>query len=263
MTAYDALASVYDWLVPDALVAPDGAAAAFGDVVSELPAGARVLDCACGTGQLAVGLAARGFDVVASDASAGMVERTRTLAEAHGVRLRAIVCAWEDLRAAVDGPFDAVLCVGNSLTHAEGAAGRRSALAAMAGVLVPGGLLAVTSRNWERLRERRPGLDVADQLTYRGGRAGLAIRVWTLPDAWEAPHHLEVAVAELDGQHVVAVVSEHLTFWPFTHPQLTDELRAAGLEPTSSSHTPDADRYLVIARRMSSGGHPRSPVPDV
>ena len=253
MTGYDALASVYDWLVPDALLEPDGAVAAFDHIVGDLPAGARVLDCACGTGQLAVGLANRGYDVVASDASAGMVERTRTLADAHGVDLRAIVCRWEDLRTAAGGPFDAVLCVGNSLTHAKGPAGRRTALAAMADVLVPGGLLAVTSRNWERLRERRPSLDVADQLTYRAGRAGLAIRVWSLPDAWEAPHHLEVAVAELDGQQVVAVVGERLTFWPFTHAQLTDELRAADLEPTSSSYTPDADRYLVIARRTSSG----------
>ena len=252
MTAYDGLAPVYDWLVPDALLEPDGAVAAFDHVVADLPAGARVLDCACGTGQLAVGLANRGFDVVASDASAGMVARTRRLADAHGATVRAIVCPWEDLRAVAGGPFDAVLCVGNSLTHAEGPAGRRTALAAMADVLVPGGLLAVTSRNWERLREQRPGLDVADQLTYRAGRAGLAIRVWSLPDAWEAPHHLEVAVAELDGQQVVAVVGERLTFWPFTHAQLTDELRAADLEPTSSSYAPAAERYGILARRTSS-----------
>ena len=263
MTAYDQLAPVYDWLVPDALLEPDGAVTAFGEAVGEIPAGARVLDCACGTGQLAVGLAARGFDVVASDASTGMVERTRALADAHGVDLRTVVCAWDDLREAVRGPFEAVFCVGNSLTHAEGAAGRRVALAAMAGVLTPGGLLNVTSRNWEQLRARRPGLDVADQLIYRAGRAGLAVRAWSLPDAWDAPHHLEVAVAELDRQRVVDVVSEHLTFWPFTYEELTDDLRVAGFAPVSSSYTPDADRYLVIARRTSSGGHLRSPVPDV
>lgn len=40
------------------------------------PADGRVLDCAAGTGQLAVGLAARGLTVVASNASPVMVERT-------------------------------------------------------------------------------------------------------------------------------------------------------------------------------------------
>jgi 2-polyprenyl-3-methyl-5-hydroxy-6-metoxy-1,4-benzoquinol methylase len=63
--AYDALASVYEWFVPDELLEPAGAVAAFAPVVAELPAGGRVLDCAAGTGQLAVGLALRGFDVTA------------------------------------------------------------------------------------------------------------------------------------------------------------------------------------------------------
>jgi 2-polyprenyl-3-methyl-5-hydroxy-6-metoxy-1,4-benzoquinol methylase len=75
--SYDALAGVYEWLVPEALLTPQGSAAAFADVVDMLPAGARVLDCAAGIGQLAVGLALRGFEVVASDASRAMVERAR------------------------------------------------------------------------------------------------------------------------------------------------------------------------------------------
>ena len=50
--------------------------AASGDLVKSLPPNSRVLDCACGTGQLAVGLASLGLDVVATDASLGMVRRT-------------------------------------------------------------------------------------------------------------------------------------------------------------------------------------------
>lgn len=249
MVAYDELASVYDWLVPDALMEPEGAVAAFDAVVERIPSGGRVLDCAAGTGQLAVGLARRGFDVVASDASPGMVGRTRMLADRHGVDVAAVVCAWDDLPEVIAGPFDAVLCVGNSLTHAAGQAGRRSALAAMAAVLADGGLVAVTSRNWERLRQRRRGLDFAEHLTYRNGRAGLAVHAWTLPEAWDAPHHLEVAVAGIDGDRVSTVVTERLTFWPFTHRALDDDLRHAGLTPASTTFTPDADRYLVTALR--------------
>lgn len=78
------LAGVYEWLVPEPLLTPEGSAAAFADVVGTLPASARVLDCAAGIGQLAVGLALRGFEVVASDASRAMVERARELAARHG-----------------------------------------------------------------------------------------------------------------------------------------------------------------------------------
>ena len=69
MADYDTLAGVYDWLVPDALLAPAGAADAFAALTAGLPPGAAVLDCAAGTGQLAVGLALRGFAVTATDAS--------------------------------------------------------------------------------------------------------------------------------------------------------------------------------------------------
>jgi SAM-dependent methyltransferase len=263
---YDTLASVYDWLVPDELLEPAGAVAAFSPVVERLAPGARVLDCAAGTGQLAVGLALRGFEVTASDASGAMAERTRALAERHGAALRTLTCTWEELpRRDLGAPFDAVLCVGNSLAHAAGSAGRRAALAAMAAVLGEGGRLAITSRNWELLRAARPGLDVADRLVERDGRRALVIRCWTWAGGWDDPHGLDVAVAELggdgersggepSGRDGIATSSERLVFWPFTHVTLQQELRGAGLEPESSTYAPDAERYLVTACRAPGAG---------
>jgi len=77
--AYGTLAEVYEFLVPEPLLDPAGSVAAFDMALGDLRPGARVLDCACGTGQLAVGLALRGFAASASDASAAMVERTTEL----------------------------------------------------------------------------------------------------------------------------------------------------------------------------------------
>jgi SAM-dependent methyltransferase len=245
MTAYDGLANVYEWLVPAGLLEPAGSVAAFAPVVDELGPGARVLDCACGTGQLAVGLALRGFEVTASDASEPMVRRTRDLAARHGARLHAETRVWEEI--APKRHFDAVFCVGNSITHAPGRPGRRAALSAMAGALRAGGVLAVTSRNWELLRAANPGLEVADRLTERAGRRGLVIHAWTIPEAWEAPHHLEVAVAQL-AEGAVTTHHGRLEFFPFTHAELGDDLRAAGLDPVSSTYAPDVERYLVTSR---------------
>src|SRR4051794_8439696 len=94
---YRDLADVYDLLVPPALRTPEGSAKALAPRVDALAPGARVLDCACGTGTLAVGLALRGFAVDASDLSPAMIARTRRLAAERGVALRAEVRAWEDL----------------------------------------------------------------------------------------------------------------------------------------------------------------------
>lgn len=249
MTQYDALAAAYAWLVPDALLEPEDAAAAFAGFTDGLAPGARVLDCACGTGQLAIGLALRGFAVTATDASEGMVEATRRLAAHRRVPVTVERRAWE----ALTGTFDAVLCVGNSIAHAEGRARRRAALAAMGRVLVPGGRLAVTSRNWARVRAGGSRLEVGDRLVRRGGVDGLPIHAWTIPEAWDAPHGLAIGVAFPAADGRVESVAESLAFWPFTHDELSDDLRAAGLELEASTYAPDVERYLVTTRRSAAG----------
>ena len=150
---YDALAAVYGQLVPEALRTPEGAAAAFAEWVE----GPRVLDCACGTGELAVGLALRGFDVRGSDASPAMIERARRLSPDLPFEVR----RWETLE---DDDFDTVLCVGNSIGHAED---RPAALAGMRRALREGGRLILTSRDWER---EQPGEWDGNDLLVHGVR---------------------------------------------------------------------------------------------
>jgi len=247
--AYDTLAGVYEFLVPEPLLSPQGSAEAFAPFLDSLPPGARVLDCAAGTGLLAVGLALRGLEVVASDASPEMVARTRALAARHGAALSAAACRWQDLDEQGWEPFDAVLCVGNSITHAEGRTARRVALGVMAGLVRPGGLLVLTSRNWERVRAAGPGVEVAEELTVRDGARGLVIHNWELAEDWDAPHHLDVAVALIGEDGRVTTHTERLRFWPFRREALEEDLRASGLEPETSTYAPDVDRYLVTARR--------------
>jgi len=225
---YAGLAEVYDFLVPEAVLSPEGSAAAFAEL---LEPGWKVLDCACGTGTLAVGLALAGFAVDASDASPKMVTRTRALAVLRGVDVWAEARRWEELRG---GPYDAVLCVGNSITHAAGTAGRRAALSGMHRVLRADGLLAITSRTWERPQE------AGEEVVERDGRRATVRRAWRDGD----PRTLEIEVTLDDG----AVHAEALEYWPFTHEELDEDLRASGFAPASSTWSPDVDRYLVTAR---------------
>jgi SAM-dependent methyltransferase len=250
--AYDTLATVYDWIVPDAMLSPEGNAAAFVPYLGSVPAGARVLDCAAGTGRLAVGLALEGFDVVATDASAGMVERTRALAARHGVDVPARECVWDDLGGLGLAPFDAVLCVGNSLAHSPGRDARRRALRAMAAMTKPGGMLVLTSRNFEQMRAAGTGLQVFDHVVVRDGRRGLVIYSWWLAEDWDDRHAFDVAVALIGEDGAVRTLGERLPFWPYRRETLDADLRAAGLEPETSTYEPEVDRYLVTARRLGS-----------
>ena len=249
MAGYAALPEVYEWLMPDAKLSPAGSVAAFADVVQSLPPNARVLDCSCGTGQLAVGLAGLGLDVVASDASSGMVRRARELAEEHHVSLWALHARWSELLRHLDpSSFELVMCVGNSLTHAEGASGRLTALAAMSRLLAPGGRLVLTSRTWELVRARGSRIDVRDRVIRRRGRDGVVIYYWQVEHRWEDEHHLEIAVAQLEPDGSVDTCSERLSFWPYRYEELVAELRSVGLGVEASTFNPEAEEYMVVAR---------------
>lgn len=248
MAGYGALSEVYEWVISDGMLTPADSVAAFSDLVKSLPPNTRVLDCACGTGQLAVGLASLGLDVVATDASAGMVRRTEQLAEEHGVTVRTFRVSWDELSDHFDAStFEMVFCVGNSLHHAEGASGRLAALASMSRLLSRGGRLVLTSRTWELVRANGSRMDVRDRLVRRGGRDAVVVYNWQIEQRWDQEHHLEIAVAQVESDGSVMTCSERLSCWPFRHEGLVSQLQSAGLKIETTTFDPDAEGYMVVA----------------
>lgn len=250
MSAYNELAEVYEWLISDAKLAPAAFAASFDDVLSLLPSGARVLDCSCGTGQLAVGLAGRGLQVVATDASETMVRRTAELAEEFGVPVRTMRADWQELPDHLDdGTFDLVFCVGNSLHHAEGARGRAAALESMSRLLCRGGRLVLTSRTWELVRARGSRLDIGERLVRRNGRDAVVVYRWEIAPNWEDEHHIEIAIAQLGTAGSVLVRSELLSCWPYRYDELEAGLHRVGLRTETSTFNLEAENYTVVASK--------------
>jgi SAM-dependent methyltransferase len=246
---YEDLPEVYEWLIPDAKLTPEGSAAALGDPVESLPSNARVLDCSCGTGQLAVGLRLRGLDVVATDASAAMIRRTEELADEHGVVLQSLTAAWADLLDHLaPSSFDVVVCVGNSLCHAAGASGRLAALGAMARLLKPGGRLVLASRTWEVVRARGTRVDVWDRLVNRRGHDAVVAYWWQIAEHWEDEHHVEIAVAQVGRDGSVRTTTERLSVWPYRYEELVAELDQVGLRVVESDFAVDAEGYRLVAQ---------------
>lgn len=250
MTGYGQLAEVYEWLISDAKVTPAKFAATFDDVIKLLPPEARVLDCSCGTGQLAVGLAGLGMRVAAADASAAMVRRTEDLAEEFGMALLTARASWDELPDHFDdASFDAVFCVGNSLHHANGSRGRSRALKSMTRLLRPGGRLVLTSRTWELVRAAGSRLNIGERLVHRNGRDALVIYRWEIAREWEQEHHVEIAVAQVNEDGSVSVSSELLSSWPYRYEALTSEMQGVGLRVERSSFDPEVEGYTVVASK--------------
>ena len=115
----------------------------------EAAGGRRVLDTACGTGQHTIALAQRGFEVTGSDLSAPMLVVARQNAAAAGAGASFVQAGFGQLAQSVDGIFDAVLCLGNSLPHALTRESLADTLRDFRALLRPGGALVVQNRNFD------------------------------------------------------------------------------------------------------------------
>jgi glycine/sarcosine N-methyltransferase len=74
-----------------------------------------VLDIACGSGHHSVALAAKGSQVVGLDMSRTMIQAANNHAEANKVKPIFILSDMIDVDSVVEGSFDLIFCLGNSL----------------------------------------------------------------------------------------------------------------------------------------------------
>jgi glycine/sarcosine N-methyltransferase len=122
------------------------------------PAG--VLDCACGIGTQAIGLARHGHDVVGTDISIAALDRAQHEAARAGVALTVARADFRTLEG-VDGPFDVVINCDNAIPHLEHDDEVGATLASMARVLRPGGLAIISIRDYDRALTERPSSESA------------------------------------------------------------------------------------------------------
>lgn len=136
-----------------------------------------VLDCSCGIGTQAIGLARRGYGVHASDISAAEVDRARREAASFKVDIAFEVADMRSVADTVPGAFDVVLSCDNSLPHLLTDSDILAALGSMRRKLAPGGLLLIGLRDYDALAAARPRLTPAT-LTGDPDRPAIVFQLW-------------------------------------------------------------------------------------
>ncbi|MGD9852802.1 MAG: methyltransferase domain-containing protein [Nitrospirales bacterium] len=109
----------------------------------------RVLDVATGTGFHSIRLLRAGFDVISADGSPEMLAQAFENGRRAGFIMRTIHADWRWLSRDIHNKYDAVICLGNSLTHLFSEQDRRKALAEFYAALNHDGVLILDQRNYD------------------------------------------------------------------------------------------------------------------
>lgn len=118
----------------------------------------NVLVTACGVGTEAIPLAKLGFDVVATDPSAGMLRKAYENAEERGVQDKITFerATFDELADVVTGSFDAIVCKGNALPHLLTDEAIEHTILTFYELLRPGGTLVLGMRDFDPFMEHQP-----------------------------------------------------------------------------------------------------------
>lgn len=137
----------------------------------------RLLDCACGIGTQAIGLAGQGYRVHATDLSPAAVDRAAREAVAFNVSITTGVADMRRLAGQVDGTFLIVIACDNALPHLLDPAELEQAVRNIKAVLEPGGLFLASIRDYDRLLVDKPGATTPVVYESEKGRR-ISFQVW-------------------------------------------------------------------------------------
>ena len=198
-TFYDNMASQYDKLFLDWNATTQEQAVILNKIFNNngFSTSAHILDCACGIGTQAIGLAALGYPVTASDISDGeLVEakaypvtasdisdgelvEAKARAESQGVSIRfehADFCALTDT---FSEQFDIVIAMDNALPHMLTGEALETAVRSITGQIKQGGIFVASIRDYDSLLDSKPPYSPPYiHKTEKGQRVSFQTWVW-------------------------------------------------------------------------------------
>ena len=180
---YDDLAAEYHCVYADWDLAIERQSSALDRLIGRgsLASEPVVLDCSCGTGTQAIGLAQRGYEVFGSDLSPKAVARAESEAARRDLNIRLAVADVRELEGVFGRDFDVVISCDNSLPHLLTDEDLTLALRNIRNVLTDHGLFIASIRDYDRLLLERPS-SMAPVLSGVPGEETITFQIWDWSD---------------------------------------------------------------------------------
>ena len=138
----------------------------------------RVLDCACGIGTQAIGLAKQGgYLIHASDISSQALAQAEREARQAGVSVTFEVADMRSLNKTIAGQFDVVIAFDNTIPHLLTDEDLHLAAQELWAKTCVGGLLLASIRDYDALLEERPQL-VSPRIISTASGVRVVFQVW-------------------------------------------------------------------------------------
>ena len=215
---------------------------------------AYFLDCACGIGTQALGLAQRGHILVGSDLSKSAIARAMNEARMRDLDITFHVADMRNLSDIPENGFDAVLVADNALPHLLLQPDLEQAIVEIAAKLQDSGILLATLRDYDHLLSTRPTMQ-APAFYEQDGKTRFVHQVWQ----WRGEQytlHVYLTLETGSGWRVKHFAS---TYRALRRSDLNQALQTAGftdirwLEPgTTSFYQPIVVATKSGARRLGN-----------
>jgi len=206
---------------------------------------ATILDCACGIGTQAVGLAALGYSVTASDISDGEIAEAKVRAANNHVNIRfehADFCA---LSKTFSERFDLVICMDNALPHMLSKEALAAAIRSISNQITPGGMFVASIRDYDALLAEKPSYSPPYiHKTDKGQR--VSFQTWV----WDGDHY-KLTQYIIDDEETLQISKFDCEYRATPREELTELLIANGCTEVVWKYPEETKFYqpIIIAKK--------------
>ena len=207
-----------------------------------------LLDCSCGIGTQAIGLALQGHRVYATDLSRVSIECAQQQATNQNVAMNFGIADFRCLGEALSETFDVVLTCDNSIAHCLKDADLKAALSSMRERLNPGGLLLISLRDYDALVVNKPRFN-NEHVDERPDGRRVVFQLWDWADDGHSYSNNQFLLKENDGAYEVKHFQTQLR--ALLRHEIMSAVEAAGLTDVSWHHSENSGYYqpIVTARK--------------
>jgi SAM-dependent methyltransferase len=209
----------------------------------------KIFDAALGDGCDSIYLIKEGFDVTSNEISEAFIKKAKENAKREGVRLKILKLDWRKLTKKIPKEtFDAVLCLGNSLTCLFKYEDRLAALKQFWTILKKGGILIIDKRHYRPILDNRERV-LKGYFHYSGKYVYCGKYVHSKP-------------VEIREDRITFEVSDkrtgkkaYFTVYPFTHWELMYFLKMIGFKKIIEysdyqyGYNPKADFFMYVCQK--------------